>query len=638
MLAPTLRSTFYHKLQKREVRILDYIRPLDELRSPILSGLLSMAARSLPHDHVGAIQQELEEGISKEVQAAVEEFRPVHFDWDPILSEDKSFRNNPIAEGYPANGQVHEEIFRRLKVSLRRLSGSLLYPDYSKKTLGQGAVVNMSPFVKKYYAEEEREMYTTLGLERIYHEFGFWFRGFTEVRWAWKFNDLKPRVYYARGPDQYRWSRFIQAVFNVFVDAFPNTHRFQRFQTFQIVGKPLQTCFIYDYSSFTSTLQEVTDFTLRLAEFCRGTIVTVVDSREGLIDVDLGDMLKDYSTHCVEYPKFDLSKVSGMPPGECVGVHTCGMLGVPGNISSCTLLHGIHLSIVLSSLLNNKAVGDDALGWKELQNNIEKRCLLRHLSGIGKLSFSKMVFWDPEDEDADPDQTTWNYVKRPAVRLGNRLVSRDQAVWPSVSVVLSIPDGIHTIFPPETEYLRLKKTCNMLLSFVLQFEFFAVSEEESIVIDRYVRHILKIGQIEKRLKSLGLHEMIYPRGFRTSDVKRDMVEDYWNSVVRLPIEFHPNMVEDFDVFKVMRGAMSPGWKLAKDLGYAEIEPCFERYLVRDAEDLFLKYLSKMIRGACDFRIVKKLPDFLESLIRSEYLATNPYPYVDPEEYSSDEDL
>jgi len=52
------------------------------------------------------------------------------------------------------------------------------------------------------------EEVTSRDLERWYYETGYQVGGITEMRWAWKFNDLKPRAYYCMGgqkdvPDYY---------------------------------------------------------------------------------------------------------------------------------------------------------------------------------------------------------------------------------------------------------------------------------------------------------------------------------------------------------------------------------------------------------------------------------------------------
>ncbi|KAK2771426.1 hypothetical protein FQN53_005075 [Emmonsiellopsis sp. PD_33] len=49
--------------------------------------------------------------------------------------------------------------------------------------------------------------------------------------------------------------------------------------------------FIYDLTSFTSSLHEQRHFVDRLAEYCHGNVVKVVDAWSGVIDNDLRDLI-----------------------------------------------------------------------------------------------------------------------------------------------------------------------------------------------------------------------------------------------------------------------------------------------------------------------------------------------------------
>jgi len=80
------------------------------------------------------------------------------------------------------------------------------------------------------YAPDE-EVLTTLDLERIRFRYNILAQGPTQVKSAWKLNELKPRVYYSKGPTAHNASRFIQQVFNTLIDLFPATNRYTRFST-----------------------------------------------------------------------------------------------------------------------------------------------------------------------------------------------------------------------------------------------------------------------------------------------------------------------------------------------------------------------------------------------------------------------
>jgi hypothetical protein len=618
-----LTSTYYDSRRRKSAEILGIILPLGIfITSPVLSGLTSMAARSIHYTDYSSVLQTLEDGIQKELLASVEIFHPATFDWTPCWSNDKFEQSKPIHETYPQRPELCEQLSQGFHAARRILHGRHLFPDYSKKSVGSNARESMRTFLEKLGIDSEEGIWSTWGLERIYHEFGVLLAGFTEVRWAWKFNDLKPRIYFARGPDQYYPSRFLQEVFNIIIDQFSHTSRFERFFTSSLRGSAGDTCVIYDYSSFTSSLQEVVEFLRALATFFRGTSVNLVDSHEGVIESDLGDLLSSYVDQCNDSVLFDIQRLSDSGPEPLLLRHSCGMLGIPGNISSCTLLHGLHLAHVCGSINLCKVVGDDAVYWSR---STDRKMIGSVLQNLGHISIDKMHLFEEKDKDRIRE-LTWNYVKRPISRVDNRLIIGWQATWPSPEILTSSsPDNFHTTHPPTSGGDRVKKCQNMLLSFSLQFNDKQVEEEEVPYIDRFIRFHGR--WIENRIRKYGLskdRERIYPRRFELGVVE-SLVCDYWNSLVRLP-------VEDFyirDAFSWERGygvgRMSKPLKLLIDLGYCEADMKMEEVIVRDCQDKFERFLSKDIVPYYNITCLRKAPVWLRELYDSFSLRyTVPY--------------
>jgi hypothetical protein len=435
----------------------------------------------------------------------------------------------------------------------------------------------------------------------------------TEVRWAWKYNDLKPRVYYARGPDQYYSSRYIQEIFNIFIDQFPVTNRFERFHTSSVRGEAQDTCFIYDYSAFTSTIQEVSHFIRSLALVSRGVKVRILDTRYGIETHDLEEILMDYVSKCNDFVPFDPSRLEDYDQ-DSYPIHTCGMLGVPGNISSCTLCHGIHLMQIVKSMRKCKAVGDDAFGWKELLLG-DKRDTISALRSIGRIAEPKTEWFGPRQEiEGEDSDRTWNYIKRPATRVENRLVTREQASWPPIEVMLSSSGDFHTVYPPRDPREKVKKCANMLRSFVMQFRFMDPDEEEIEAIDRYVRATIR--ELRRRnSQDYAWEGLIYPHGFRGRDVTGDFLDDYWNQRVALPVEYEVHHETEIDVYRENFGRANKTWKILRDLGYVESTMEIEHIVVRDDPDRFERFLSKDCIPLYKFVFLKKPPVFLLDLLK-----------------------
>jgi hypothetical protein len=130
--------------------------------------------------------------------------------------------------------------------------------------------------------------------------------GPVEVRTAWKYNDLKPRVYFAQGGDTFDASRYIQHVFNILVDSMDCVHRKNRF--LPITGELTQrmTTLIYDYESFTSLLDSIHEFLRELSIFFEGVPIQLVGDKDGLVTTTLGELITSYTRTCAEFASFDM--------------------------------------------------------------------------------------------------------------------------------------------------------------------------------------------------------------------------------------------------------------------------------------------------------------------------------------------
>ncbi|KAK2731455.1 hypothetical protein FQN55_004671 [Onygenales sp. PD_40] len=118
--------------------------------------------------------------------------------------------------------------------------------------------------------------------------------------------------------------------------------------------------FIYDLTGFTSSLHEQRHFVDRLAEYCHGNAVKIVDAWSGVIDIDLGDLIKEYNT-LNNQGQYSQKQACGKDIPMLLHC-TAGFLGVYGNIANATFLHGITILQLYDDdeLLN--VAGDDGIG------------------------------------------------------------------------------------------------------------------------------------------------------------------------------------------------------------------------------------------------------------------------------------
>jgi hypothetical protein len=422
------------------------ILQLHPVLSTTIYSLLSAASRMAPYEDLSDIVTAQKETIEKEIQAAMTYNPPPKLNYSAIFS---SFRRDRMFRMYP-NVPLDEDVHRSLHQSFQQskflLHGRIIYPRVSNKTIGVEAQEISSRMVHHSHHPECSVDFveSVADVERVYHETGVETKGPVEMRRAWKYNDLKPRVYYAQGPDVFHRSKYIQSIFNVILDCFQVVHRFNRYELPEDRRlSDSDALIIYDYTSFTSRLDEVLEFTRALADFYADVHVVLVDSRYGLKQVCLRDLLLEYTSACNELSVFDAARVLDLESFFPV-FHTCGMLGVPGNISSCTLLHGIHLSIILSSVHRGRCVGDDALACLPDADEETLESFIDAVNNLGIVERTKFSIWSYED---DQDESEWHYLKRPITRVSSAIQLGIAYIWPSIANLLNLSDDFHTVAP-----------------------------------------------------------------------------------------------------------------------------------------------------------------------------------------------
>lgn len=409
-----------------------------------------------PYEDYSSVEEARKEAIEKEIQAAITESSCADLRFEAIFSRNRSDRYLRPFHNIPLNPEVFGDLHRCFRISAKSLHGQIIYPRVSKKSIGITAKEECNEILKSHLGPHHSMscVESILDVERYYHETGVELPGPVEMRSAWKYNDLKPRVYYAQGPSVYHSSKFIQPIFNMILDHFPVVHRQNRYslpddQTLAIQDILL----IYDYASFTSKLDIIKRFTRDMAEFYSSTNVVVIDTFHGPRVKNIRELLLEYTETCNESSVFDVQKVLSLEYSSLFE-HTCGMLGVPGNISSCTLLHGIHLCMLLESLIAGRCIGDDAL--VNLKRGLKLDRLSNFQDGVnnlGTVEASKFSMWRYDD---DPEDASWHYTKAPLTRIDSGISQGIALVWPSIANLLKLDDRYHTT-PIPTD-LQQRKT------------------------------------------------------------------------------------------------------------------------------------------------------------------------------------
>lgn len=457
------------------------------------------------------------------------------------------------------------------------------------------------------------------------------------MRWAFKYTDLRPRCYYARGPSDYYASRYIQQVFNILVDSLESTHRHHRYYTEGIRSTSEHTLFIYDYSSFTSTFHEANNFIAALSRYFKGLLITVFDTFEGYKTIDLGDYLSRYLAQCNTLAAFDIGKanVDRDYIGPHIVYHNTGMLGIPGNITSCTLAHGIHLAILLQSVFLSRCVGDDAIG-ATLRNFITE--VFPQLQNIGEVSLPKCETWSIDDDDIDGENSekVWNYIKRPLCRIGGRPVQSRHLSFPPLGLLLNLSDEYHTTSPHPFETgskEHYKRITRMLTSLIIQYEpsLFLPNEEDENIMRCFIKAIaytMSDFAYKNRGKTRhGQHTQKFLREMRVLSECRmggkGWFEDYWYAIdddfIELPVPFvHSSLdAEEGPIQIGVEYTVRPStlWNTLQKMQYCRYQQNKEKYPVDEttkqlAERFFLSHYV----SSYTLELFGNIPDSLMSSI------------------------
>lgn len=433
----------------------------DVFTDHLTAAIVAHALRIAPGIDADDYRQMLLATVAKELTAAITVFNHVPLDYRSIFSADARHRSVPLCSRLPPSEEVASDTYIQFCDLKSRLSNRILFPRGGSKTVGQKVARN---FWESYYQngctfkheegkEQTIEQVTVDDCLRMYQETGGYPEGPVEVRTSWKYSQITPRVYYARGGTVQVAAQYIQEIVNIVIDAFPEVHRIDRFSP---PSDPLaddDVEIIYDYASFTSTLDAVIPFVDSLSRFFQGVTVRIIDPIDGLVATDLGDLFAEYNRVCNSYQQFDISRLSLTEDCDTILQHTCGMLGVEGNIFLATLLHGIFLRF-LSGLHRSKCVGDDARAHHKTSDGqfslSDREYLYWTLSSIGDLSFDKIAAF----EAYSAREQVYRYIKRPFFRSENIMMTGLLLALPSQIPLTGALDSFHTVIPTKAHPCR----------------------------------------------------------------------------------------------------------------------------------------------------------------------------------------
>jgi len=283
------------------------------------------------------------------------------------------------------------------------------------------------------------------------------------MKQVWYPSQLTPRTYFAWGGSAISSSAHLRSFFNDLADQFPPTHRHNRVQPNWLydVSVPPGGFFFYDLTSFTSWFHEQTPFLEALARYFTGTGVFVVGPNLSLVWCDVGALIYDYIGRCNEFPPFIISKSTGGygPDNDFLSLrHMCaGFLGVPGNLVTCTLPHGLAMASRFDNARQLQVPGDDVGGsfWSPLDLVDKKICA----STLGVLQMDKV--YDTSGIAV--------YLKRLVKNRGQSITLADMLIHPLLPFLTNNTSDTTAISSPyrlPNPDLIVKRACSVMVSFM----------------------------------------------------------------------------------------------------------------------------------------------------------------------------
>jgi hypothetical protein len=337
-----------------------------KVEGPVSSSIILDICRSAPLFDLEILQAQVD-GWNKEIACCEEKGQPPRVNWEVIFDPSRRFES--ILPGVPPNPSMAMALNRSLHRWLASMNNRILYPRITHK--------NMSRDTRREYED-------TFGLDhrlddvpifgqddwmRVYLRHGIQIGGVCEMRQKWYPSGAKPRTYYAQGGTTYAVSSYLQDAFTELVNSSPMTHHIHRLRPTRLQIRQGQHLKIYDLSSFTSRMSEQKHFTSRLASFAGGSTVGIMDVSKGLLYQDLGDILHEYNEVCNWNPEVSYERAFKNSHGLHVADHgIASMLGIFGNLMTCTFAHGALVSQNVETEDQNNTAGDDGAIVEDEEN------------------------------------------------------------------------------------------------------------------------------------------------------------------------------------------------------------------------------------------------------------------------------
>jgi len=503
-------------------------------QDPLLAGFLLHCTLLAPMSTV-EIQRTYSLSLQKETDVMNSRMRDCTLNFECFFGQ----YNIPICDLIPPNAPVARKVRQCIDGWIRSLQKGILFPRLSSKTVSKATAHEVRKIDRDYTPLQEGGI-SPIDLERVYYLHGVKVQGPCELRQKWYTSNLQPRTYFAQGGDAYHTSKYLAKAFTDLCDTLPSTNRYTRVAPNRIViREPTADIVFYDLSSFTSNLHVQRTFMYRLAKYCSGATVMILDSVSGPTPVDLGTLILEYTRTNLHDPAYTMSSIHDTPSEVCYH-NVAGFLGVYGNIATATFIHGIVMAMQHKYFDENNVAGDDGLDVTETVDVT--------LSLVQQLGTVK------DEKTFRASEGCCIHLKRPITRIENRLHQGQLVVWPALELVTYPHDERYPYLNRMTRRQKRDGLASSISAFLRSLQYLTLDDDSLNFVDTALSYIYRTNSLptggcvpQVTRGNLGFVP-IYEKRFIGEDPISNTLIRHYNGLAHLPlrrrVDWDPEMIND----------------------------------------------------------------------------------------------
>lgn len=435
-------------------------------KSSVMAGLLLSIVKHAPYDDT-TISELFKKAALKELHVTQSECKPSSIDYRALLSKEPC----SVIPDVPVNEFAQQKLCRVIAIWKNKLNSTRLYPGMSRKSMSSDT---MRSGIEEGVILADHERISQIDVERHYMKTGVKIGGICEMKQVWTPDQIAPRTYFTSGGYAYHRTKYMKKVFGWLCDLLELCNKYLCVQPSRLNCDDSEFGFIYDLTAFTSNLHEWRYFLHALARDCDGLMVEVMDSRIGVCTCDMGRLLDEYASVCVD-TEYSAEKVLQIyqPLVARVG----GLLGLYGNIQASKFLHA---SVVLHSIHRlDKAntAGDDGIIATDY---VERH--LPYIESLGHLELTKCY---------NTYEQGCIHLKRPLLQIGCCFVSLSQVMWPCLEFNTN-DDMLDPRYPQIRHKYRSERreaTASSIMTFLSSLQYQDIDQYEKATVHRILEYI-----------------------------------------------------------------------------------------------------------------------------------------------------